>query len=79
MNSLEEQLSLEGDDLLPLSSSQGAYQGLEDVGTTVVAEQNPELHAHVSVTIFGAKAFNLFYKQFHFVLDIHFHGARRLG
>lgn len=51
VNTLQEQLALEGDHLLLLGRLQGAHQGLEDVGTAVVIEQDTEFHAGLTVSI----------------------------
>lgn len=45
MDALQKQLALEADHFPLLGGLQGSHQGLEDVGTAVVVEQHPELHA----------------------------------
>lgn len=51
VDALQEQLAREADHPLLLGSLQSPHQGLEDVGTAVVIEQDAELHTGLTVVI----------------------------
>lgn len=51
VDALEKQFALVGDQLPLLGCLQGANQSLKDVGTTVVVEQDPELHRGLTISV----------------------------
>lgn len=51
VDALEKQFALVGDQLPLFGRLQGADQGLEDVGTAVVVEQDPKLHTGLTISV----------------------------
>lgn len=51
VDALEKQFALVGNQLPLLGCLQGANQSLKDVGTTVVVEQDPELHRSLTISV----------------------------
>lgn len=55
VDALQKQLPLEIDHLLLLGGLQGAHQRFEDVGTTVVIKQDPELYTTFTVSVWNKR------------------------
>lgn len=71
VDSLEKQLGLEVDHLPLLGRLQGAHQGLEDVGATVIIEQDPKLDGGLTISILATESLDLLHQQTDFMIDVH--------
>lgn len=53
MDTLEEEFSIVGHDLLFLGGPQSSNQSLKDIGTPVITEEGPKSHSHLPISIFN--------------------------